>query len=50
MVQATKILGSTRLLMINYKNKKELRLSVGDTLFNTEIFSVQTFKLMTMLF
>jgi hypothetical protein len=50
MVQATKILGSTRLPMINYKNKKELKLSVGDTLFNIEILSVKTTKLMTIQF
>ena len=50
MVRATKILGSTRLPMIYYKNKKGLRLSVGDTLFSTEILAVKTTKLMTMLF
>ncbi len=50
MVQATKILDSTRLPTINYKKTKELKLSVGDILFNTEIFSVKTTKPLTMLF
>ena len=49
MAQATKILGSTRPSMIYYKNKKELKLSVGDILFNTEILNAKTSRPMTML-
>ncbi len=50
MVRATKILDSTQLSMTDYKKTKELRLSVGDILFNTEILNAKTSKPLTMLF
>ena len=49
MAQATKILGPTRPCMIDFNNKKELKLSVGDILFNTEVLNAKTSKPLTML-
>ena len=50
MVRATKILDSTRLSMIDYNNKKELKLSAGDILFNIETLSAKTSKPLIMPF
>ena len=47
MAQATKILGSIPRFIINFNKTMVLKLSVGDIPFNTEIFSLKIYKLLT---